>query len=98
MTKAPSFELTKTCKSCYKIKPESDFARKRNGRDTRCKDCKSQKIRALRKDRRRSLRGKREITRVIETRAESCPDLKDRVRAIEAILLDMALDMLTEAA
>ena len=98
MTKPPSFELTKTCKSCYKTKPETDFGRKRKGRDTRCKSCKNQKIRELRKDRRRRIRGKREITRVIETRAKSCPDLKDRVRAIESILLDMALDMLTEAA
>ena len=99
MTKPPSFEQTRTCKLCYKTKPEDDFSRKRNGYDTRCKSCKCQNRRE-RYQAQRSVtsRPKHQIIRVVEVVAKDCPDVEDRLRALESILMDMALDVLMESA
>ena len=72
---------------------------KRGGLDSRCKQCKNQKRRELYQKRRRAtFRPKHEINRVVEVVAWDCPDVEDRLRALESILMDMALDILTESA
>jgi len=96
-SKADVVDFKKKCYSCGSVKLLTDFAKKRNAWDTRCKVCKSSKQRKLRRRRNTDTRKTLFVTEVVDVPV--CVTSEERMKRrgiIEGILSDLVLEVLTE--
>ena len=90
--------LTIICSLCYKAKGSQAYAKKRNGYDSRCKDCKNRMRRTLyrrQRSRFRRLQDSR-ISEVVDVYAEENPCRDEDLRALEAFFLNLSFEVLME--
>ncbi|MGE0175151.1 MAG: hypothetical protein AB7T49_20320 [Oligoflexales bacterium] len=94
----PIVARVKKCYVCDVEKPVDNFARKRNGWDTRCKDCRNnwfrERYNRIRKTKKES--NLLPIQRVIDVGLRDSAMSALRRKTLEAIISDIVLDVFTE--
>lgn len=88
----------KKCYGCDVIKPLSDFARKREKWDTRCKVCRNEKFRERYHRIRKAKRQYRSIPihKVVDVPIRGSGTTGIAQKTVETILSDLVLDVFTE--